>query len=372
MNFDSLSKYLEKIHIVYDIPCMDCIVWQNHRQIFRKQLGWRDVERQCPVSSRDAYWLYSATKVCTAAAAMQLQQQGLLAVDASVSDYLPEFASLSVMKDGRTEELAQPLRVRDLMSMQGGFDYSVTPALKSFAASFPQASTREVIREFAKRPLLFEPGTHFQYSWCLDILGAVMEVASGKPLGQLLQEAIFRPLAMDATTFRPDAAEMSRLSAQYRMLDNPYRIVPEGSGNFCRLTQNFESAGGGLYSTAEDYIRLADCLACGGIGFNGVRILSTESVRRLGTNLLSDECLADFHARYQRPGYGYGYGIHVCMSDNNPEPRGTFGWDGAAGAHILIDPENAVSLVYLQHVLDMEFLYDNVFVQMDRLLYEGL
>lgn len=103
-----------------------------------------------------------------------------------------------------------------------------------------------------------------------------------------------------------------------------------------------------------------------------MKILSQRSIDLMRQNRLAEPSLADFRRRYTRPGYGYGLGVRTSLGDGTAQSRGVFGWDGAAGAHILIDPSRELSLVYFQQVLDMEILYDQVFNKLDALLYRAL
>lgn len=371
MNFTPLSDYLDNFLTNYRIPAMSCTVYRDHSELFRCEAGYSDREKSRKTDSDTLFWMYSATKICTAAAAMQMLERGIIHEDEPVSKYLPEFDRLKRNKMSGYRKCTRTLLIKHLLSMQGGYGYDFYPGLTGYVGEHPDADTRSVIAQLADVPLLFEPGTHFRYGWCLDILGAVMEKACGISLGEWMEKEIFSPLGMKNTTFHPDKKAMGSLCAQYRM-DEGGKLFYTGARNFCRLTGSFESGGGGLCSTVNDYILLTDALACDGIGKTGERILKPESIAKFGTNLLGDEAMEDFRSRFQRPGYGYGYGVRCCISDLNPEPRGCFGWDGAAGAHVLIDPKNHLSLVYVQHVHNMEFIYDNVFPEMDRLLYESV
>ena len=304
---------------------------------------------------------------------MQMVEAGIFRLDEPVSRYLPEFAHLHVRDaQGNIRLATRPLRIEHLLTMQGGFDYDLHPPAveRLLEREGAAADTIRIANAFAQKPLLFEPGTHFRYSLCMDVLGAVMEAASGVRLGRWLRERIFLPLDMQSTGFSPDDAAPP-LAPQFRQQpDGSIRRV--GSENFCRLTPLYESGGGGLCSTMADYIRFAGAMACGGKSRGGVRILSERSIDQMRQNWLSEASLSDFRRRYTRPGYGYGLGVRTSLADGTAQERGVFGWDGAAGTHILIDPARELSLVYCQHVLDMECLYDNVFDRMDALLYQSL
>ena len=372
MNFDKLSQYLLKYAESNAIPAFDCSVCREHEEIFRLSFGHSDREGRVPVSPQDGYWIYSVSSISTATAFLQMTERGLLKENCPLANYLPEFSRLTYCNGRERTKCRKTLKVRHLVSMQGGYQYNVSQKLSDYIVSHPNAELRELAAQFAKEPLRFEPGEHFAPGWCIDVLGAAMKTACGKSLERWLREELCDPLGMENTTFHPNPEQFSRLSAQYSMTASGMVMDESNESHFCSLTPGYESAGAGLYSTVTDYSLLADALACGGVGKSGKRILSEESVKRLSKNLLEKTQLDDFRRVSCRPGYGFGYGVHTCISELNYEPKGTFGRDGEAGAHVLIDPSNKLSMVYFQHVLDMEFLHAEIFPVMDRLLYEGL
>lgn len=361
-NFTDLQQFLDRTVQQLNVPAAFCVCSHNHRQIFSHTAGC-DAEVVADSTGKH-FWIYSATKIVTAVVAMQMVQDGLLQLSAPVSHYLPEYGQLSVR--GQTKiECVQPLLVEHLLTMQGGFDYILTPpAVQQLG---PDATTRQVIKAYADKPLDFVPGSHFQYSLCLDILGGVLEAAAGMTLGSWMKQRIFDPLCMTHTGFSPST---ECFAPQFRQ-DPDGQIRQIENENFCRVTARYESGGGGLYSTIKDYCLFANALACGGTGVNGIQILQPEYLDMLRVNRLSGQSLQDFRRRYTRPGYGYGYGVRTALGSDIAQPQGTFGWDGAAGVHVLIDPSNQLSMVYFQHVQDMEILYDHIFPQMDALLYSA-
>lgn len=372
MNFYKLAEYLLKYAESNAIPAIDCSVYREHEEVFRLSCGHSDREGKIPVSPQDEYWIYSVSSIAAATVFLQMTERKILEENYPVAYYLPKFAKLTYCNGRERTKCRKTLKIRHLISMQGGYGYTVSQKLSDYIASNPNADLQELAAQFAKEPLRFEPGEHFALGWCMDVLGAAMEAACGKSLEQWLREELFEPLGMENTGFHPDEEQTSRISAQYSMTVSG-EIMPECCDKNLFITMpNFDSAGAGLCSTVNDYILLADALACGGVGKNGKRILSEESVKRFSKNLLEKTQLADFRRISRRPGYGYGYGVRTCISELNFEPKGTFGRDGEAGAHVLIDPVNKLSLVYFQHVLDMEFLHAEIFPVMDRFLYEGL
>jgi len=207
----------------------------------------------------------------------------------------------------------------------------------------------------------FEPGTRVRYSLCPDVFGAVIEVWSGKTLGEYMEENLFKPLGMKNTFFGvpKDEERLSRMAARYRYDDNrlPERMKLECPYN---LSEEYQSGGAGLTSCPEDYALFLDALANGGVGKSGNRILSSASVELMGTDHMKGRQVEDF---YQfRNGYGYGLGVRThtdktksgCLS-----PIGEFGWDGAAGAFSLVDTKNKLSLTYFQHIHNWDLRYQS-------------
>ena len=183
---DELTLFLDGAKTPYS----DIAIWHGHTEIYRHKSGYSNDERNEETSGEELYFIYSLTKVMTAVAAMQLVEREIIALDDPVSKYLPEFAGISV-KDGDTLRAPKTvLAVRHLLSMTGGFDYDrKTPEiLEVLNEKGSGTATRDVISAIAKRPLHFDPGSHFKYSMCHDILACVIEEASKKTFGEYLKE----------------------------------------------------------------------------------------------------------------------------------------------------------------------------------------
>ena len=375
MDFTNLSAYLDTLASV-GVPGCDLAVWRDHEPLFRHQAGFRDAALTEPVRGDETYNLYSATKVFTTCAAMQLIERGVISLDDPVSAYLPAYAHLTV-KDGDTVRPAKrTMTVRHLMSMQGGMDYDMTSP--SFLALIeevgPAASTRQLVDAKAKDPLQFEPGTNFLYSVCHDVLAAVIEVASGKRFSEYLKENIFDPLRLCTVTFRPTDAVLARMAQQYEFSDALKKPVPmpDDSNNY-RLTPNYESGGAGLIADVKDYITFADALACGGEARDGARILSPEMIQLWSANQLGPASRASFD-EWQRLGYSYALGVRTRVSTavGGRGQIGEFGWDGAAGAWTMIDPVNHLSAFFAMHVRNFGYCYDVIHPKVRDLIYKAV
>lgn len=373
--FEQLTAFLDAVPDRYGVPACDCAVARDGAVIYRHSAGFSDPAGRKPVSPRDTYWIYSVTKLFTCTAAMRLAEEGRLELDAPVARYLPEYAHLTWVDDtGVCRPVQKTLRVRNLMSMTGGLDYDLDRPALVRAAADRNASTRTVAAALAEDPLRFEPGAHFLYSLCHDVLGAVIEVAAGARLSEYIREVITEPLGMRDTTFHPTKEQLSRLSAQYAHTDRMGNRERISQDNRFRLTDAYESGGAGLLSTVDDSILLAAALSCGGVGINGCRVLRQESVRCMASDQLTDIQRRDFLNRSPAAkGYSYGLGVRVLVEElGNGVPCGEFGWDGAAGAYVLVDPVNRVAMYYAQQVCQSYITYQFLHPQLRDTLYRCL
>ena len=363
LDAEKLTAYLDSL-IDKGIPSVDCIVYEDHKQIYRHRNGMVDAAKSKKVQPDQRYLMFSMTKVQTMTAFMQLVEQGKLSLEDEVGKYLPAYQKLQVRDENGLRDLKEPMKIWHLLSMQSGLDYDLErPGIKRVLSEKGQnATTREIVDAFVESPLIFEPGTHFQYSLSHDVAAAVIEVVSGMRFSEYLKKYIWEPLKMTDTFFaKPQNDGLERLAQQY--IANEKGIVPmEQTCNY-QLSENYESGGAGLVSCTEDYAKLADALACGGESADGVRILRTETVEQIKKNLLCDAGLEEIAKNMGRHGYGYGCGMQVLMHPEqigSPAPAGIFGWDGAAGSCIQMDTASKTSIVYTQHVRNCGMAYDTI------------
>ena len=368
--FKQLEKYLDSLSETENIPACDCIVYHNHEVAFRHMAGYRDLEKTEPVSEKDMYMLWSTTKVITATAAMQLVEKGKLKLEDEIYKYLPEFEHMYV-----GDELAKiKITVEHLLTMRGGFGYDVKiPEIQQVLQNNPMATTEEVIKGLAKAPLRFEPGTHFKYSFCHDVLARIIEVVSGLKYSEYLQKYIFNPLGMLDTTFSLEKA-LPNLSQQYIMEGEPQQLIPKGPRNFLVMTPCYESGGAGILSTVNDYGKFIDAMCNYGISAKGVRILSEESIDRMRTNHMDEVCQNDFK-NFGLKGYGYGLGVRTHIDkkrSGSMSPLGEFGWDGASGTYALIDVKNHIGIFYAQQVRKKNNTVAVIHPRIRNMVYEAI
>ena len=369
---NKLTEYLDSL-IDKGIPSVDCIVYKDHKQIYRHMNGTVDRDKKINVRPDQRYLMFSMTKVQTMTAVMQLVEQGKLLLDDEVGKYLPAYNKLMVDDEEGLRELNEPMRIWHLLSMQSGLDYNAERPgiLRVLKEKGQSATTRDIVDSFIESPLEFVPGTHFHYSFSHDVVAAIIEVVSGMSFGEYLKNNIWEPLNMKDTFFaKPDNSGLERLAQQY--ISNDDGIVPmEQTCNY-QFTENYESGGAGLISCTEDYAKLGDVLACGGESAEGIRILKPETIELIKKNLLCDAGMEEIATNMGRKGYGYGCGMQVFMYPElvgSTAPTGIFGWDGAAGSSIQMDTVSRTSLVYTQHVRNCGMAYEFIHPTLRELVF---
>lgn len=370
MQFKALADYLDSLPSK-GVPGCDLIVLKDHETIYRHFSGESHPGK--PVTGNETYWLYSASKVFTMTALMQQVERGNVKLSDPVSKYLPAYANLQVREGNSLRPAKTVMTVEHLATMQGGLDYDLaSPSILACLKKNPNASTCELAEAFIANGVNFDPGTRFCYSLCHDVAAAVVEVASGMPFDQYLKENITDPLGMQTMTFAPGDAEFARLAARYRW-DADENPIQEDNGSVpYQLSPKHASGGAGLMGDVASYVLLADALANGGVGRTGARILSQASIDDMRTNRLTGVSLADFDA-HGKVGYGYALGVRTLIDITaSRSPLGEFGWDGAAGAYTVIDPENHIAVFYAQHVLNCGRCYSEFHPAIRDLIYEAL
>lgn len=353
MNFQPVIEYIENIlREEKGVPGCDLQIMHEHEVLLRYHSGVSDYEGNTPISGDELYFMYSCTKPITCTAAMQLVEKGIIGLDDPVSKYLPAFKDVFLIKDDKKVAPNRTMTVRHLFTMSAGFDYNwQTAPIAEVLAANPNAGTSDIVNALALSPLHFEPGENFLYSLCHDVLAAVIEAACGMRFSQYLKKHIFEPLGMTHTGFTIPAEEMHHLTAQYECYE-PNKIRPCPMKNVFQLTDAYESGGAGLYSTVDDYSLFADAMANGGVSKSGKQILKPETIDLMRTEQLHTYAMNPAFGCAAGPGYGYGLGVRTLIdkSDGQRSSLGEFGWDGAAGSYVMIDPAQKLSIFFAMHV----------------------
>ena len=320
------------------VPYVDFIVYREHDECMRYGAGTLG-----KVSGKEKLFFYSATKPLTVTCAMRLIEEGKMALDDPVCRYLPGASRAYIVdKDGNKTVVGERMTVRHLFTMTAGFSYDRGDLYSRFKDT--DAGTLEVIDALFDRPLLFTPGERFEYSLCHDVLAAVVESVSGMRFGEYMKKIIFDPLGMTHSTFAFDAWRETEPRYQYTPDGEP-RCVGNGTQDFV-LSKQYESGGAGVICTVEDYIRFGDALCCDGTAKDGYRLLKKESVELLRTEQITRFTVDKAFSCAQGDDYGYGLGVRTRL---RPTPWGLgvgeFGWDGAVGTYLMMDPARHITVV---------------------------
>jgi CubicO group peptidase (beta-lactamase class C family) len=335
------------------LPGGVAMISRRGKVAYFEALGKLDPTRDEPMAKDSIFRIYSMTKPIVSVAAMMLVEQGRLLLTNPLAAYIPEFAALKVAveKDGATElvPLRRPINVQDLLRHTAGFTYhfmGASPIHQQYAAArlfARELNNADFCKALAQIPLIGQPGASWAYSHATDVLGRVVEVITGQPLGVHLQEAIFGPLGMNETAFHVPEAQHHRIAEPFAL--DPDAGVPISVFDV-RQPVPQDMGGAGLASTAADYARFMQMMLGGG-ELGGVRLLSPKTVRlmtadHLGKIGVSGDLLG--------VGNGFGLGFAVRHQDGVVPGAGSAGlyyWAGLAGTSFFIDPQEELFAQFL-------------------------
>ena len=359
------------------------LVARHGKIVYFQSSGLMDIEANKPMTNDAILRFYSMTKAITTAAALALCEDGKLGLDDPVSKHLPELKALKVASDKVASDAAdqtpeREMTIRDLMRHTAGLSYGSSGNAKAdqaFGAAKvldPDTTLATMTEKVGKLPLAFAPGKDWCYGISTDVLGRVCEVASGQPLDAFLQQRILGPLDMLDTAFFVPSDKLPRFAANYTsdgkgkltLLDDPAKS---------RYLQSPKllSGGGGLVSTARDYLRFLLMVAQGG-ELDGVRILKQDTVALMRTNQLPAEVGSIKFGKEVREGVGFGLGFCVRdkMSSFDPNGRlGEYGWGGAASTHYWVSPKDDLIVIVLEQTMPYSFLTE---FALKGLIYEAV
>jgi len=338
---------------------------RNGRVAYLRAVGFRDNARTIPLEPDAIFWIASMTKPVTSVAAMMLVDEGKLDLAAPVQKYLPELKDVMVgveTKDpvsGKSrlglEPQKRPMTVEDLLRHTSGlvyFDQGNTAVHKLYRESglyekglARDGTLQDFVSRLARLPLAHQPGEVWEYGHSLDVLGRVIEVASGQPLDRFLDSRLFKPLGMVDTGFWVPPEKRARL------VDPPVGATIQPDRDVTKPTTLF-SGGGGLVSTAADYLRFCQMLLGDG-EFDGVRILSPAAVRRMTTNSLPLDIRFATGQIGPRGAAAFGLGFAIrndAAASWVPGSVGSFTWSGAWGTYFWVDPAEQLIAIHLIQV----------------------
>lgn len=336
----------------------------------RVTLGRCDAKAGTPMPEDAIFRIYSMTKPIVSLAALMLVEEGALQLNDPVSRWLPQFKDQQVaLEEGgevRVERARQGATVHDLLRHTAGLSYehTGTSAVQRRYQEARLASRSRTNPQFAQAlaeiPLKHHPGTCWEYSRATDLLGALLEVVDGRPLGQLLRERIFAPLGMKDTAFSVPRDQWHRIA-------QPLERDPDTGAAVSMLDATavpaFESGGGGLLSTAEDYVRFLRLLRNQG-QVDGTRLVSRKTIEWMTADHLGQRpAIGDLLP----PGYGFGLGVAVRTAAGlAPQPGsvGQYYWSGIGGTFFFVDRAEDLFALLLMQAPNQRLHYRNVFRQL--------
>lgn len=356
-------------------PGSALLVKRGGEEIFFHAAGLRNIEEELPFSRDTLVRLYSMTKPVTSLAMMILLERGLFHLDAPVSDFLPEFSNMQALVPGasaisETEPCPVPT-LHQLLTHTSGLSYAFNPglvpeAMEAAELQFKpdQGGLAPMVSRLAELPLAFQPGTRWEYSVATDVLGRVVEVVSGMPLGKFFAEEIFEPLGMRETGFQVPAGAGNRFASLYTPLAGDAMALnsAETGAEPLRLTDSWQtspfqqadmhSGGGGLVGRLDDYMAFAEMLRHRGRCGDGF-IISPQTADFMMQNHLPGEIAAmgpQSFAEQPMEGMGFGLGGAVVLNPARarcPGSVGDFSWGGIASTFFWIDRKLDLSVVFL-------------------------
>ena len=314
--------------------------------------GKRAPDSDDPMKFDSIFRIYSMTKPITSIALMQLVEEGKLQVSDPVSKYLPEIGKMKVGVEKTVDSKPvlqlsdpdRPMTVQDLLRHTSGLTYGnrgtslVHQAYVNAKIGDRTATVEEMVHRLSALPLLFQPGARWEYSVAVDVQGRLIEVLTGKKFSEALSERVLRPLGMVDTSFQVPAAKLARAAQPGQKPNGPPMTarfkVDDGA--------KYESGGGGMLSTTEDYLRFTMALANGG-AFQDQRIIGKKTLE-----FMTADHVGNRPGRPDGFGFGLGFEVHTRLGDSAIEGSvGEYGWSGAAGTTFWVDPKEELVAIYM-------------------------
>ncbi len=386
---DHFDRYVDE----GKIPGYLVLVARRGKAAYLHRCGLRDVEAGLPVEEDSIFRIYSMTKPITSVGVMMLYERGLLQLDDPVSEYIPGFKQLEVFESGNAESyltvpVEREMTIRDLLTHTSGLTYGhihahpIDAMYRNRDLLGADKSLADMIGHLSELPLLFSPGTRWSYSVATDVLGYVIEVISGQSLDRFFAEQILEPLGMVDTAFMMSPEKVDRFAANYERAGGGFRLIdkPDESAYLKRI--KLYSGGGGLVSTAGDYLRFCQMLLNKG-ALDAVRLLGRKTVELMTSNHLPGNCdlssmgyILTNETRSQAIGVGLGARYNLRRGGLRSETRhdgvgfglggavlldpaaahilgspGEFSWGGAASTAFWVDPKQQMTVIFLTQLM---------------------
>jgi len=385
--FDRLEAHIRRRYIdAGRFPGTQVIVYRRGKVVHSAVQGYADVERKVPMRDDTIFRIYSMTKPITSVAFMMLLEEGRVALDEPVHKYIPEWKNLGVFQAGiwpafLTKPPSRPMLIVDLLRHTSGLTYgfqqrsNVDAAYRELKIGAVEKSgtLQSMVEDLAKLPLEFSPGEAWNYSVSTDVVGYLVGKISGKPFEQFLRERILDPLQMHDTDFFVSADKAHRFAACYSAdpqggmtfhaggageRKDGLTLQDDPTASSFLIPPSFISGGGGLCSTAADYLTFCRALLNGG-ELGGVRLIGPKTLALMTTNHLPGgrdlpEMSRSLFSEATYNGIGFGLGFSVTMNPAQtliPGSRGEYSWGGAASTSFWIDPAEELAAIFMTQVL---------------------
>jgi CubicO group peptidase (beta-lactamase class C family) len=363
------------------LPGMLTYVYRKGHLVHTGMCGHMDLERGKPMREDAIFRIYSMSKPITAVALMMLVEEGLISLDDAVHSHIPAWKDLAVYASGvpslladappsfMTTPVGRPMKVVDLATHTSGLTYgfmmrsAVDAAYRTARVTDRQtpAGLQGMVDQLARIPLDFSPGTAWNYSVAIDVLGYLVEKLSGMSFGEFLRTRLFEPLGMNDTAFHVPSDKVERFSSCYQPegTESGLKLQDDARESTYATPPKLESGGGGLVSTGHDYLRFCQMMLNGGT-LDGVQILSPKTVALFSLNYLPDgREVADMslpgmfsESGYAGVGFSLGCGVNINVAKTClPGTLGEYFWGGAAATAFWIDPREELTVVFMTQVI---------------------
>jgi CubicO group peptidase (beta-lactamase class C family) len=363
------------------LPGMLTYVYRDGQLVHTGLCGEMDLQRGRPLREDAIFRIYSMSKPITAVALMMLVEEGLIGLDDFVHTHIPGWRNMSVYASGVPSLLAdappafmttpaeRPMKVVDLVTHTSGLTYGFMMRTAVDAAyrrakvvdRQTESGLQGMIDQLTRIPLDFSPGTRWNYSVAIDVLGYLVEKLSGVTFGEFLRTRLFEPLGMHDTAFWVPEDKIDRFTCCYQPGDNGVGLKLQDDGRESTYARPplLESGGGGLVSTAHDYLLFCRMMLNGGT-LDGTQILSPKTVALFSLNFLPDNRqIVDMsfpgmfsESDYAGVGFSLGCGVNVDVAKTRqPGTLGTYSWGGAAATAFWIDPKEKLAVVFMTQVI---------------------
>ena len=374
---ERITEHLERNYLASrKIAGCQVTVARHGHIAYSRSFGMMDIERGKPMADDTIFRIYSMTKPIVSVALMTLYEQGYFQLNDPVSRYVPSWKNHRVWVSGsgetmETEKPTRPVTFRDVLSHAAGLTYG--GGLPGVGIQHPidkvyrelkirSAGSNDTMVEFmdklAQVPLRYQPGTAWMYSLATDVCGALVEIISGKPLAQYLDEVIFRPLGMVDTAFWVTPEKKARFAANYqRGADKQLKLMDDPDTSDFTREPGFKSGGGGLTGTSADYLRFCEMLRRGG-ELDGHRVLGPRTIELMhmnhlaGGKSLTELAIGGFsETAYDGVGFGLGFASTLDEVASGGLGAGDYYWGGAASTIFWVDPKEDMSLVFMTQLM---------------------